>query len=155
MKVSKEYLKQIIKEEVDSVLEEGPMDFMRSLGGSAVRGVTGAASSAKDAIAKKAGQAGSAISGAAQRAGSAVSGAAQRAGAAVTGAVDSAKAASLKADIEKQSQQVNKEIETVFKKNIELLKRATALKDQDLMAKIQKVDYALSQAARELGIQFE
>ena len=108
MKISKEYLKHIIKEEVDVMiqegeLDEGALDFMKSLGGQAAGAVKGVAQKAGSAVAGKVG-----------KAAGAVKGAAQKAGAAVGGAVDKAKNASLEADLKKQMQVIGQEISGIF-----------------------------------------
>lgn len=148
MKVSKEYLQQVIKEEVDLMiqegeLDEGALDFMKSLGGTAARSMSGGLKKAGSAVAGKVGQAGASVKGAAQRA-----------GAAVGGAMDKAKAASLEADVNNQFKAVGQEISNTFKKFNVLMKRAQALKsvNPQLVDKLYKVDQVLAQAAKEVGV---
>lgn len=148
MKVSQEYLKQVIKEEVDMMiqegeLDEGALDFMKSLGGQAAGAVKGMAQKAGSAVAGKVGQAVGAVKGAAQKA-----------GAAVGGAVDKAKTASLEADVNKQFQAIGQEISGTFKKFNGLMKRAQSLKavNPQLVDKLYKVDQMLAQVAKEVGV---
>ena len=103
MKVTQEFLKQVIKEEIEAEmkegnLDEGVLDFMKSLGGQAGAAAAQKGRDIKQKIGQKVGQA----------------------TAAVGGAVQKAKTASLDADMQKQLQVVEKQIAGALK-NIEAL----------------------------------
>jgi hypothetical protein len=84
MRVTQEYLKQVINEEMQKMaeegqLDEGAMDFLKSLGGTAKKAGVQAAQKAGQAVASKAKAATQAVAGQAKKVGQAVGGAVQQA----------------------------------------------------------------------------
>ena len=136
MKVTQEFLKQVIKEEIEAEmkegnLDEGVLDFMKSLGGQAGAAAAQKGRDIKQKIGQKVGQA----------------------TAAVGGAVQKAKTASFDADMQKQLQLIGTEIQNTFKKIDSLYKRYNKLgnANPELLSKLHKVDSILADAANLLS----